>query len=98
MSDSESGETERTTDHETIKQWAEKRGGQPATVADTGDESDPGVLRFDFDGDDGDEDLEHISWGAFFETFEENDLAMLYQEEVASGETSRFFKFVSREG
>lgn len=95
MSDSE-GETRRTTDHETIRNWAEERGGTPATVADTGDESDPGILRFDFeDGDD--EDLQEISWDAFFETFEENDLAMLYQEQVEGGEESRFVKFVSRE-
>ncbi len=38
-----------------------------------------------------------ISWDEFFEKFDENNLAFLYQEELASGETSRFFKFVKRE-
>lgn len=97
----DSGETQRTTDHDTIREWAEARGGHPATVADTGSEDDPGVLRFDFEEGDGagdeDEELEQISWDAFFDAFEENDLAMLYQEETSDGEESRFFKFVNRE-
>lgn len=36
----DSGESQRTTDHDTIRQWAEERGGRPATVADTGGEDD----------------------------------------------------------
>jgi hypothetical protein len=91
------GETKRTTDHETIRRWAEERDGVPATVRDTGDEEEPGVLRFDFPGYSGEESLEEISWDAFFDKFEEANLAMLYQEEMRGGETSRFFKFVSRE-
>jgi hypothetical protein len=92
-----SGETKRTTDHETIRQWAEERDGVPATVHDTGSEEEPGVLRFDFPGYSGEDSLEEISWDAFFDKFEEANLAMLYQEEMRSGETSRFFKFVSRD-
>lgn len=99
MSTDQSTESQRTTDHETIRQWAEERGGHPATVGDTGDEDDPGILRIDFeDGDDGaDEDLERISWDAFFEAFEENDLAMVYQDETDGGDESRFAKFVGRD-
>lgn len=100
MSTDQSAETTRTTDHDTIRAWAEERGGHPATVADTGDEEDPGILRIDFEGDGGEEDdrdLERISWDAFFEAFEENDLAMIYQEETEGGEESRFVKFVDRE-
>lgn len=88
-------ESKRTTDHETIRQWAEERDGEPATVEDTAADDEPGVLRFDFQ--DGDESLEQIGWDAFFETFEESDLAMVYQEETSDGEESRFFKFVSRD-
>lgn len=91
------GETKRTTDHNTIKEWVEERGGYPATVADTGDEENPGVLRIDFPGYGDDSDLMHISWDAFFEKFEENELAMLYQTEMRSGSESRFVKFVSRD-
>jgi hypothetical protein len=91
------GESKRTTDHETIRRWAEERDGVPATVQATGSEEEPGILRFDFPGYSGDETLEQISWDAFFEAFEANELAVLYQEETGEGETSRFFKFVSRE-
>ena len=86
-----------TTDHKTIRQWTEERGGHPATIKSTGDEDDPGLLRIDFPGYSGEDTLEEISWDAFFEKFEENELAFLYQEELKSGEQSRFFKLVKRD-
>lgn len=76
-----------TTNHDEIRNWAEERGGKPACVEGTED-----LLRIDFPDNDGDEDLEEISWEEFFEAFEENDLAFLYQDE----EDSRFNKFVQR--
>jgi hypothetical protein len=94
MADSDS---KTTTDHDTIKQWAEARDGAPATVRGTergGD--DAGILRFDFPGGAGEDELEHISWDEFFQKFDESGLALLYQEEKASGEGSTFFKFVKR--
>ena len=91
------GETKRTTDHETIRQWAEERDGVPATVAGTGDDGEPGLLRFDFPGYSGEDSLKEISWDAFFDKFEEANLAMLYQDQMREGETSRFFKFVRRD-
>jgi hypothetical protein len=86
-----------TTDHKKIQQWVESRGGKPATVKRTGDEAEPGVLRIDFPGYSGEDSLETISWDKFFEKFEESKLAFLYQEELKSGEESRFFKFVNRD-
>lgn len=59
--------------------------------------AEAGVLRIEFPGHGSDESLEEISWDEFFEKFEENNLAFLYQEETAGGEESRFFKFVSRD-
>jgi hypothetical protein len=91
-----SGESTTTTDHEIIKQWAEDRGGKPADVKGTGSGEDPGILRIDFPGHGDDDRLEEISWDEFFEKFEENNLAFLYQDKTADGETSRFFKFVRR--
>lgn len=85
-----------TTDHNTIKQWVESRDGFPATVKRTKEDGDPGLLRIDFPGYSGDDSLERIEWDAFFKAFEDNKLAFLYQEELESGETSRFCKFVSR--
>jgi hypothetical protein len=92
-----SGDSKTTTDHNIIKKWIEERGGKPAAVKATADKEDPGLLRVDFPGYSGEDSLEEISWEAFFEKFEEKDLAFLYQDETSKGETSRFFKFVSRE-
>jgi hypothetical protein len=92
------GESKTTTDHEVIKKWIEDRGGEPAVVKGTEDEGKGvGVLRVNFPDYSGKESLEKISWEQFFDTFEEKKLAFLYQDELRSGETSRFFKFVSRE-
>lgn len=85
-----------TTDHDAIRRWAEERGGRPAHVKGTGGKGDPGMLRIDFDYGTRDEGLEPISWEEFFKAFEENELALLYQDETAGGEKSRFNKLVSR--
>lgn len=89
------GSGNTTTDHDTIRKWVEERGGKPATVRTNGD--DVGILRIDFPGYSGDETLEEISWDEFFRKFDESNLAFLYQEQTADGETSRFNKFVSRD-
>jgi hypothetical protein len=52
----------RATDHETIKRWAEERGGMPATVRGTESDGEAGVLCIDFLGGAGEDQLEHISW------------------------------------
>ena len=83
-----------TTDHEAIRAWVEARGGKPARVRSTGSGGGEGLLRIEFD--EGEENLEEISWDDFFEAFEENDLAFLYQEETKGGSESRFNKLVSR--
>ena len=90
------GESKTTTDHEEIRRWVDERGGRPARVKETGSGDDPGVLRIDYPGRGDDDSLEEISWDDWFEAFEENDLAFLYQEETKEGEQSRFSKLVSR--
>ena len=52
-------------------------------------------MRIDFD--EAEESLEETSWDEFFETFDTNGLAFLYQDKTASGRKSRFNKFVSRD-
>jgi hypothetical protein len=85
----------KITNHDEIKRWAEERHGRPARVkATAGDGDGGGILRFDFR--EKDESLEEIPWDQFFEIFDRNGLALLEQEETASGRTSRFFKFVNR--
>jgi len=84
-----------TTDHDEIRRWAEERGGRPAHVQDTGSTGDPGILRIDFQ--DPDDRLEEIGWDKWFQAFDENNLALVYQDEKQDGETSTFNKLVSRE-
>jgi hypothetical protein len=91
-------DTRKTTDHEEIRRWVEAHGGKPARVRGTEDDgSGAGVLRIDFPGGSGEDDLEHISWDKWFETFDDSNLAFLYQETKASGEDSTFFKLVKRD-
>ena len=83
-----------TTDHDEIRRWAEERGGRPATAKGTESGGEPGVLRFDFN--EPEESLQEISWDEFFDKFEKEKLALLYQEERKDGSESRFFKLVNR--
>lgn len=53
-------EAKLTTDHKTIRKWAESRGGRPSHVEGTGKKDDPGLLRLDFGPKD--EALDPISW------------------------------------
>ena len=85
-----------TIDHDEIRQWAESRGGRPATVIRTEKNGEPGILRIDFPGYSGEGSLEEISWDDFFAKFEESNLAFVYQQAKASGEPSYFSKLVSR--
>lgn len=91
------GEARTTTDHDVIREWVENRNGRPATVQGTGEADAPGVLRILFPGYGEDEQLTEISWDEFFQKFEAERLAFLYQEQTADGQTSRFAKFVSRD-
>lgn len=85
-----------TTDHEVIRKWAEDRGGKPAAVKGTGKGDDPGVLRIDFPGYTGEESLQQITWEQFFDKFEKEHIAFLYQEETEDNNTSRFSKLINR--
>ncbi len=90
------GETNTTTNHEEIRRWAEERGGRPASVRGTGSSDDVGLLRIDFPGGAGEDQLEPITWEEFFEKFDEKQLAFLYQETTQDGGESRFSKFISQ--
>jgi hypothetical protein len=90
-----SSSSNTTTDHNTIKKWVEERDGKPAKVKDTGSKKDAGVLRINFPGG-AEESLEDISWDEFFEKFEKEKLAFLYQDKKSDGETSTFNKLVNR--
>ena len=85
-----------TTNHQEIKRWVEQRGGYPARVKGTDAEGGSGRLVIDYPGYSGTQTLERISWEEFFEGFEENNLAFLYQDETSSGGESRFSKLIER--
>lgn len=106
-----SGRSNTTTDHETIRRWAESRGGRPVAARGTASTGSPGrafpclnhplgpqphVLDIDLAGAPPDERLEPIPWDVFFERFEERRLAFLYREEQDDGTESTFFRLVER--
>jgi hypothetical protein len=83
-----------TTNHDVIRAWAEARGGVPAAVEGTGGRSDTGVLRIEFRDN---PDLDEADWDSFFHTFDDRNLAFVYQEKTSDGEPSRFNKFIRRD-
>jgi hypothetical protein len=86
-----------TTDHDEIRRWAEERGVRPACVRGTGSDDDIGMIRLDFPGFSGEESLEKISWDDWFQSFDEDGLALLHQEKTPGGQNSNFNKLVARE-
>ncbi|MDP8924829.1 MAG: hypothetical protein M3O34_18415 [Chloroflexota bacterium] len=89
------GRSLATTHHEVIKQWAEERGGVPATVEGTEHGDHLGVLRFDFGGEA--ENLRHVTWEEWFQTFDARRLNFIYQDERSDGRQSTFFRLESPE-
>ncbi|TLM86176.1 hypothetical protein FDW84_07235 [Pseudarthrobacter sp. NamE5] len=89
------GRSLATTHHEVIRQWAEERGGVPATVEGTEHDDHLGVLRFDFGGDDS--NLRHVSWEEWFNTFDLRRLNFIYQEQRTDGSQSNFFRLENPE-
>jgi hypothetical protein len=92
------GESQKTTDLNKIKRWAEERDGKPAIVKGTeGGKQGGGVLRIDFPGYTGQDTLEEVSWDEWYKVFQSRDLEFLYQDKTADGNESRFFKLVNKE-
>jgi hypothetical protein len=85
--------SETTTDHDTIRKWAESHGGKPAAVDRTHKEGDVGIIRLMFPKSPQSEhgSLVEISWEEFFKEFEERELALIYDED------SLFSKIVGRD-
>jgi hypothetical protein len=92
-----SSESKVTTNHDEIRRWVEERGGQPARVKDTESKNSQGLLRIDYPGFSGEGSLEAISWEEFFEGFDDNKLAFLYQDKTKDGKESRFSKLIERD-
>jgi hypothetical protein len=86
-----------TTDHETIRRWAEERGGSPAEVESTAREGQTGIIRIDLPGSSGEATLRRIDWDTWFRKLDEAGLAFVYEEETAGGQRSNFNELVARE-
>jgi len=84
-------------DHDAIQEWADSRKAKPACVKGTGGDDDVGMIRLDFPGYSGGDSLQEITWEEWFRQFDENGLALIVQEETASGERSNFNKLVKRD-
>ncbi len=85
--------SEFTTDHDTIRRWAESKGGKPAAVKRTHQGGDVGIIRIMFPKAPHSEHaaLEEITWQEFFEEFDKRGLALVYDED------SLFSKIVGRD-
>lgn len=84
---------ETTTDHDTIRKWADSHGGKPAAVDRTHSGDDVGIVRIMFPdaAQSEHENLVEISWEEFFREFESRQLALLYDPD------GRFSKIVGRD-
>lgn len=91
------GSARTTTDHDTIRRWAEERGGWPTSVKGASDD-DSGILRIAFQDHTREDTLEPISWEEFFSQFEARSLVLLYQERTDDGQPSTFNKLLKRAG
>ena len=85
--------SEVTTDHTTIRKWAEAHGGKPAAVDRTHQDDDVGIIRVMFPKAPHSEHkhLVEISWDEFFREFEDRKLALIYDPD------GMFSKIVGRD-
>lgn len=89
-------ESKITDNHEIIRKWVEERDREPALVETVVDKEKAGkLLRIRF-FDETYESLNNISWELFYQIFDENNMAFLYQEKTIDGSQSKFYKFIDK--
>jgi len=98
-----------TTDHGVIRRWAQDRGGRPAAVQPRPGRDHTVSVHINFPGHPAHAviaqgwsasgaSIAPLTWEEFFERFERDHLAFLYQERASTGMPSRLFRIVSRQG
>jgi len=91
-----------TTDHNEIRAWAGKYNGRPAIITLPSSENDAVALRIDFPGSKDEELLSEtkpsktISWEDWFDYFEKNNLAFVYQQQPEVDNPTLIYRFVDR--
>lgn len=93
------GELFTTQDREEIIEWAENReahaarvtGAHPGATPDD-DAPEVGALRLGFVGYASPEATEPMTWDAWFEQFEADDLTFAYQRTQADGSPSNYYE------
>jgi hypothetical protein len=91
--------THTTIDHHTIRDWAEQRAGYPVHVL--GSEGEADAIRVHcplHSRDSGVEQLERITWDAFFDEFDERRLCFVYQERTPTGRLSHVSRLIHDHG
>lgn len=81
----------QTTDHKAIQSFAEENNLKPARVKESSNGDLIRLMQPSSPASENDK-LEEISWNKWFEAFEENDLALVYE----AGDSKDFNKLVSR--
>ena len=89
------GNTETTTEHETIRNWIEERGSTAAEVTEPAGD-DPGSLAVIPEGT-MDDSVRGVSWEEFFKIFDEEELAFVHQIDKEDPDEQWFCAFVERE-
>jgi hypothetical protein len=73
------------TDPEESRQCVDEPGATPAREQEPGSDTHAGLIRFDFPGHIGEQSLEAIGWDEWFKKFKESNLALLVQDDIATG-------------
>lgn len=82
-----------TIDNDEIRAWIEERGGVPTTIKGMSEDEEDGVesadmLHISFDPND--PIMEEMDWEEFFERFENENLALVYDPEASDDEAHEF--------
>ncbi|MGB3802247.1 MAG: hypothetical protein WA952_20665 [Lewinella sp.] len=81
-----------TTEHDTIRQWAETHNGVPGVVEEATTANDSRPLAIIWPENRNDEKLREISWDTFFDHFELRQLALAYN----TTDFKKEYEFVGR--
>lgn len=79
-----------TADNDEIRAWMEEHGALPAVLKETSDngEESPDMLQISFNPND--PNMKEMDWEEFFERFENENLALVYDDATPKGEIPEF--------